>query len=350
MPPVRDWTDPAGVPVRILTRSSRGKWKDILFAFRVAWNIWKERRNYEIVYFLMQGLHLASGLLAARALGKPILAKISGSGVIPMMRGSLLGRLELRWIHSWAQRLLVLNEGMIGEALDAGFVRDRITWMPNPVDTDEFRTAAPGEAAMLRRQFALPAGAKIVTYVGRLSPEKGLPLLLCSFALAARSVPDALLLLVGDGPMRAELEALAARHGLAAEQIRFAGRVNAPEVPSWLRASDLFALTSPSEGFPCALSEAMSAGLPAVVTDIPGNIQLIANGVEGVTVPVDDEAATAAALVLLLTDPAARQRMGQAARQRIIDNYSILTVAECYEDLFDRILVPVASPSAQPGL
>jgi len=349
MPPVRDWTDPAGVPVRILTRSSRGRWKDILFAFRVAWNIWKERRNYEIVYFLMQGLHLASGLLAARALGKPILAKISGSGVISMMRGSLLGRLELRWIHTWARRLLVLNEGMIVEALDAGFVRDRITWMPNPVDTDEFRPAVPGEAANLRRQFALPAGAKIVTYVGRLSPEKGLPLLLRSFGLAARSVPDALLLLVGDGPMLAELKALAARHGLTAEQIRFAGRVNAPEVPSWLRVSDLFALTSPNEGFPCALSEAMSAGLPAVVTAIPGNVQLIASGVEGVAVQLNDEAATAAALVGLLNDQAARQRMGQLARQRIIDNYSVVTVAERYEKLFDQIRVPGESQLTRPG-
>ena len=91
MPPVRNWVDPAGVPVRILTRRAKGRWKDLLFAWRVAWTIWGERRNYHIVYFLMQGLHLASGLLMARALGKPIVAKISGSGVIRALRSAKAG-------------------------------------------------------------------------------------------------------------------------------------------------------------------------------------------------------------------------------------------------------------------
>ena len=86
-----------------------------------------------------------------------------------------------------------------------------------------------------------------------------------------------MLVLVGDGVQRAELETLAQALHLGPRQIRFVGRVNITEVPLWLRSSDVFALTSPSEGFSCALLEAMAAGLPPVVTDIPANQQLVEN-------------------------------------------------------------------------
>lgn len=144
MPAVRDWVDPAGVPVRILTRKSRGRLKDLIFAFEVAWAIWRERNNYQIVYFLMQGLHLATGLPVARLLKKPIIMKFGGSGVIPLMRASRAGRWELDWLNRWAARLLILNQGMVDEALADGFSRNQLFWMPNPTNTDEFRPPAEG--------------------------------------------------------------------------------------------------------------------------------------------------------------------------------------------------------------
>ena len=85
----------------------------------------------------MQGLHLAAGLPVARGLGKPIVMKFGGSGVVPLMRGSRAGRVELNWLRKWASRLLVLNDGMIQEAIDDGFAREQLTWMPNPVDVDD---------------------------------------------------------------------------------------------------------------------------------------------------------------------------------------------------------------------
>ncbi len=95
MPAVRDWIDPAGVPVRILTRRSRGAWKIFVFAWQVACTIWRERNKYDVIYFLMHGLHLAAGLPVARLAGKPIVMKISGSGLIPLMQRSRIGRVEL---------------------------------------------------------------------------------------------------------------------------------------------------------------------------------------------------------------------------------------------------------------
>jgi glycosyltransferase involved in cell wall biosynthesis len=286
----------------------------------------------------MQGLHLAAGLPVARWLRKPIVMKFGGSGVIPLMRGSRAGRVELGWLRKWAARLMVLNEAMIEEGIADGFQRQQFTWMPNPVDVTEFRPAQPGETAAWRTQHGIPMKACVTIYVGRLSPEKGLPGLLRGFALTARNSPDAMLVLVGDGPQRAELEALARQLQLGPDQIRFIGRVNITEVPFWLRSSDAFALTSPSEGFSCALLEAMATGLASVVSDIPANRQLIDSGIHGLTVPYGDESSVGDALLKLSRDPEVRERMGQTARQRVVENYSTLRVVERYETLFSEVL------------
>ncbi|MGO9009991.1 MAG: glycosyltransferase family 4 protein [Bryobacteraceae bacterium] len=338
MPTVRDWVDPAGVPVRILTHRARGRWKDVIFACRVAWALWRERRNYQIVYFLMQGLHLAAGLPVARALNKPIVMKVAGSGVIPLLRGSRAGRTELGWLRRWAARLLILNEGMMQEAIDEGFPRQQILWMPNPVDAEQFRPGRPEEIAKLRAAFGIPTEASVAVYVGRLSHEKGLPSLLRGFALAAREEARAMLVLVGDGVMREELETMAAKLGLGPTQVLFSGRVDSSQVPLWLRASDVFTLMSPNEGFSCALAEAMSVGLPSVVSRIPANVQLIEDEVHGLLVPAGDESAMASALIRLFRDAELRGRIGQAARQRVVNSYSTGQVAERYEALFEEVL------------
>ena len=338
MPPVRNWVDPAGVPVRILTRTSRGWTKNMVFALRVSWTLWSERRNYDAVYFLMQGMHLATGLPVARLLHKPIVMKFGGSGVIPAMRRNRTGRVELNWLRKWAARLLVLNEGMVQEGIDDGFPRKLMTWMPNPVDTAQFRPCDASEIAALRERFSIPREATVAIYVGRLSPEKGLPWTLRGFAKAAANSPNVMLILVGDGESRAELEQLTRTLGLNPTQVRFTGRVNIDEVPLWLRASDLFILTSPSEGFSCALAEAMSAGLPSAVSNIPANTQLIEAGQHGLMFPVGDEGAIGNALRTLFQVSAMRCRMGQAARRRVVENYSSDKVVDRYETLFNEVL------------
>src|ERR1035437_4412677 len=90
MPDVSFWIDPAGIPVRIFGRHRLTR--DYAFARGVARTLLRERRRYQIVYFLMQGLHLAAGLPVARLLGKPIVMKVSGSGIITTMRGPPPGR------------------------------------------------------------------------------------------------------------------------------------------------------------------------------------------------------------------------------------------------------------------
>jgi glycosyltransferase involved in cell wall biosynthesis len=336
MPPLRDWIDPMGVPVRIYAGRWEGASKDRVFAIRVAGMLIRERGNYDLVYFLMQGLHLAAGLPVARFVRKPILMKIGGSGVIPLMSRSGWGRLELRWLRQWAHRVMILNEGMRDEALRAGFGNEQLLWMPNPVDTGEFSPCDEQERAHLREQHGIPAAAQVVMYSGRLAPEKALPTLIAAFADVARRKPEAMLLLVGDGPVRAALARQVGALGL--EHVRFAGRVEPGEVRSWLRIVDVFVLVSPSEGFPCALAEAMAVGLPSVVSDIPATRQLVDDERDGLLTPVGDERAISAAILRLLDDAGLHARMGRAARARIVDNYSTEKVADRYEALFREAL------------
>jgi glycosyltransferase involved in cell wall biosynthesis len=339
MPELRHWVDPEGVPVEILTRHSRGRWKDIVFAVEVAWRLWRDRNRYELVYFLMQGLHLATGLWVARLLGKPIVMKFGGSGVIPLMRASRVGKWELEWLKRWASRLMVLNEGMVREAVEDGFRRDQLYWMPNPTDVAVFAPAEVEERSRLRAERELASGAPVVLYVGRLAPEKGLKWLVEGFAQAWQAEPRAVLVLLGDGPLRAELEQQARGLGMGPETVRMPGRVRPVEVALWLKAADVFALTSPSEGFSCALAEAMSCGLASVVSDIEANSQLVQDGVEGRLVAVGDTAGIGVALGALLSSEAVRREMGHAARLKIVENYSLNKVVDRYEELFAEILV-----------
>ena len=205
--------------------------------------------------------------------------------------------------------------------------------MPNPVEIDKFRPAESGEASEWRSTRGIPQDAFCVVYTGRLSHEKGIRELFHGFAGAVREIPNAFLILVGDGPMRAELESLASSLGMA-DRVRFVGRVPLMEVPFWLRAGDVFALTSPNEGFSCALVEAMASGLPCVVSDIPANRQLVEDGVQGITVPYDGIDRISAAFRQLASDQPTRHAMGAESRQTA-ENYSIERVVDLYENLFD---------------
>jgi glycosyltransferase involved in cell wall biosynthesis len=312
--------------------------RDFVFGLRVAGMLLWERRQYQVVYFLMQGFHLAIGLPVARILGKAIVMKVGGSGVIPLMTQSTTGRLELRWLREWANRIMILNDGMKEEALQEGFPPEQIYWMPNPVDTDEFAPCTPAERLERRARFGIPATAPVALYCGRLAPEKALPSLIDAFAVVLRKIPEAVLVLVGDGPLRLPLTEQAARLPLPVENILFAGRVAPADVSTWLQIADVFTLVSPSEGFPCALVEAMSAGLPSVVSDIPGNRQLIDSGTHGLLVPVGDSEAIGSALTQILEAGQMRNRMGTAARDRVLENYSTDKIADRYETLFKEAL------------
>jgi glycosyltransferase involved in cell wall biosynthesis len=283
---------------------------------------------------------LAVGLPVARILGKPILMKIAGSGVVPLLSNSTTGRLELYWLRRWARYVMILNEGMRQEAISHGFSQHQLQWMPNPVATDEFSPCSEIERRSIRSQFGIPFKAPVVLYCGRLAQEKALPSLLDAFALVSRQVPEAILVLVGDGLLRTALVNQARQLNMTEKNVRFTGRVDPGQVSSWLKIADAFTLVSFSEGFACALVEAMSTGLACVVSDIPANRQLIQDGEHGFLAPVGNSEAIAGAILRLLLDTNLRIRMGDAARRSVLENYATSRIADRYEALFRRMLGP----------
>ena len=336
MPLVKRWKDPLGIDVRLIGAGLPPAIRGYAYAMGVAWTLLRNRASYDVVYFLMSGLQLATGLPAARLRGIPILMKFSGSSLIRRMRNSWLGRLELRFLNNWADHILVLNDGMLAEADDVGLDTRRVTWMPNPVDMDEFRPPSPEEKMRLRRDLGLPIEAPVVLFVGRLAPEKELPSLIAAFRQVLGPIPDAVLVLAGDGPSRTELESLSGN--LLGSAIRFTGMAPVRDVRRLMQASDVFALVSSLEGLPVSLIEAMAVGLPSVVSDIPANLQLVESGAQGLSAPLNDSAAIARSLLALLNDESARRAMGESARAKVKVAYATESVVLRYERLFAGML------------
>nr|WP_295375549.1 glycosyltransferase [Pseudoxanthomonas sp.] len=223
-------------------------------------------------------------MLAARRIGAPLVVGARGSDL--RVRDAISRRLTRPVLHA-ARRLLVVSEdlGRVAER-DYGADPDRIRAIPNGCDASIFH---PADRAEARRALDLPADAEVVTYVGRLVPEKGLRELLVAAGQLRASRPRLQLVLVGEGPMHAELAALAAAGDLP---VRFAGTRPPAEVARWMCASDLVTLPSYSEGHPNVLVEALACGRPVVATPV-GGIPEVVDDASGVLVPVRDPAALA---------------------------------------------------------
>jgi glycosyltransferase involved in cell wall biosynthesis len=143
------------------------------------------------------------------------------------------------------------------------------------------------------------------------------------------------LVMVGDGPMRAALEALVAKHGIQGRTL-FAG--NQTDVVPWLQALDIFALPSyANEGVPQALAQAMLVGLPCVTTNVGSIAELAKHEATALVVPAEDAAALRSALEKLLGDEHMRQRLGEAARRHCTANFSYEGMLDSMERIYRRV-------------
>lgn len=211
-----------------------------------------------------------------------------------------------------------------------GFAGARIEIIENGIDVDRYGPAA--DQAALKTNLGLDPERRHIVHVARHHPVKDQATLLRGFALAG--LPGVDLLLAGDGPLRPELEALAAELRVH-DRVRFLGIRT--DVPDLMRAADVFALTSVSEAASLTLLEAMATGLPSVVAAVGGNPELVRHEKEGLLFPRGDAAGCAAAFRRLFDDPALAARVGAAARARAQERYRLdRTVAE-YHRLYRRL-------------
>jgi glycosyltransferase involved in cell wall biosynthesis len=176
-----------------------------------------------------------------------------------------------------------------------------------------------------------PFEGPILGSLGRLDRQKGHDVLLRALA----ELPEARLVLVGDGPERAALEELALELGLG-ERVLFAGWQEEPR--RWLTAFDAFVLPSRFEGFPLAVVEALLARVPVVASDVGSVAEAVREGETGLLVPAEDERALAAALRRLLGDEALRRRLGERGRELALESFTAAAMARSFERLYEEIL------------
>jgi len=219
-------------------------------------------------------------------------------------------------------------EYWIGQGIDAG----RLEIVPNYVPLAEIDAAAP-----LDDERVL-VGDELVVHVGRLAPEKNLHSLIHAFEHVARLRPRARLAFCGDGPLLPDLMAQAEATGLR-ERFIFAGFVN--NVTSWLKRASAVVAVSRSEGHPNAVLEAVVAGVPVIVSDIPA-YRSILDEQSASFVAGDDEQAIAAAVVRTLEDRVTAEERAVYARRRL-GLPSLEATASRYEEVYRRAIALAAS-------
>ncbi|GAA2839129.1 hypothetical protein GCM10010505_72740 [Kitasatospora aburaviensis] len=192
----------------------------------------------------------------------------------------------------------------------------------------------PAARADARTGLGLPQDAFVVGTVGNLTPKKDQATLLAAHAELHRRHPGARLVLIGSGPLDGQLRARAAELGVAGS-VLFAG--SRSDVPALLPGLDVFTLSSRQEGLPVALMEAMTSGLPSVVTRVGGMPEVLDDGEQGLLVPPGDPAALAAALGRLAGDPPLRDRLGAAARKRA-ERFDVAGAQRAVEAVYEQVL------------
>jgi len=219
-------------------------------------------------------------------------------------------------------RAIVVNSHDVAAYVTAHYwaPRARLRVIENGIDITRFQ---PGKAG----------DGPIVT-VGRLVVQKNHSLFLQAAARLAVEMPAARFVIVGDGPLRASLEAQAHSLGIAS-RLTFAGERR--DVDAILHSASLFWLTSRWEGMPNVVLEALASGVPVIATDVGGTRALIRNGIDGFVVPADDAAAFVRHSVALLRDPVLRDSVGAAARSRA-EAFSSDRMASNFARLYDDVL------------
>ena len=232
------------------------------------------------------------------------------------------------WAFRQADLYLSVSQGLSKAYLDAGLDPSRLRHISNAVDTERFRPATVAERAALRHELGLP-DLPIVLFVGFFSHDKRPGLLYDAWARTAPAVPSALLFVGATRSTYREVEpAIADGIRARAAADRLIDRVffveSSHAIERYFRAADLYVLPSIREGFPVALLEAMSSGLPSVATRLPGSTDVIVeHGVNGLLAGPDELTGFTELIRNVLSNPDLAVRLGAAARRTVVEKYAI---------------------------
>jgi glycosyltransferase involved in cell wall biosynthesis len=213
-----------------------------------------------------------------------------------------------------------------------GCPADRVRVIPNGVDVERFRPRWPDPG--LRVELGLPEESPVAGIVAALRPEKNHELFLRSASLVRRELPDSHFVIIGDGPQRPKLEALARELSLT-DAVHFLGTRS--DIPQVLSLLDVFVLSSHMEANPVSILEAMATEKPVVATRVGSVPETVLEGQTGYLVAPGNAQELSARVVELFRDPDRAAAMGRAGREHVLARWSIERMVEGYQDLLASI-------------
>jgi glycosyltransferase involved in cell wall biosynthesis len=290
-----------------------------------------------------------AALLAGRARPSVIVHTFHGhvlEGYFSPLRSRVFGWVE-RGLARMTTKLIAVSPQVADDLVRLKIApRERISVVRVGFDLDRF-VVSDGQRATLRRELrselSIPADRKLVTFVGRMVPIKRVDRFLAVADRIGDRRDEVHFLVVGDGELRAELEASAPALALG-ERITWAGFRR--DLVAIYCASDVVVLTSDNEGTPVSLIEAGAAGLPVVTTDVGGTGDVVEDGVNGFLLATDDHRGMAEAVDTILSDPELAARLAAAGRANSLSRFAISRLTRDLDELYARLLDELGS---RPG-
>jgi glycosyltransferase involved in cell wall biosynthesis len=236
-----------------------------------------------------------------------------------------------------SDHIIAVSEAVRGHALSRGAAAERVTVLPNGVDTGRFHPAVDGRSVRARYDLA---GRPVIGFIGSLKPWHGLDFLLDAFGDVLIRRPDAALLIVGEGPVLDDLRGRVEREQLEGRVI-LTGRIPHADVPAHLAAMDVtVAPYAEGENFyfsPLKVVESLAAGRPVIAPRLGQLIDLVNDGVTGLLYPPGDRRALAECMLELLADASPRQAMARAAAVAAADEFGWDRTAQRATDIMVRL-------------
>ncbi|MDB5342201.1 MAG: group 1 glycosyl transferase [Schlesneria sp.] len=237
-----------------------------------------------------------------------------------------------RWTNFLVDHNVCVSQGVADFSVqEAGLKARKVSVIPNGVDFATYANASPTDVSQLGSKGHFP----VVITVGRLEEQKGVRFLLHAATVVLKKHPDCQFLIVGDGPERASLEALASSLGIGSST-HFAGHRG--DVPGLLKAADLFVLPSLWEGMPNALLEAMAAGLPVIATAVEGSREIIESDESGLLVPAGNSSELATAILRVLNQSDLAARLSSGAQDNITKRFTNSSATAAYDHLYRQLI------------